>query len=384
MIDRKLAAWQHAGLIDAQAAAAIRAYEEEHARPLALWAVVGIGALAIGLGLISVVAANWHAIPGLLRLTVHFALIGALAGLLWQRGEALIVDRSWAHEALLFVLAILGLTFFGHLGQVYQTSAPMWQPMALWLALFGPVLLLRGNSWLTALLLAGVLVFTCWDFANPTRPLFGFEAGERSRLVMGLASALPVLLVPLGSWRLELSARPAFWRRLEQLAFLYVLFCASLLVVASGIGEFDGAGDGRFLSFGTQAAQAGVGFVAAALTFAARRGPSEVGTAIVLASAAIALLLAHAVDGSGLAAALLFMALWVAIGLASVHGGWRDVFQLAVGAVAVRLVILSFELASDLLTSGFGLIVAGLLILGVAWAAVHVSRRLAPPGEAAA
>jgi hypothetical protein len=55
-----------------------------------------------------------------------------------------------------------------------------------------------------------------------------------------------------------------------------------------------------------------------------------------------------------------------------------------VGVIALRLVILSFELAADLLTSGFGLILAGVMILGVAWAAVRVSRRFAPRGEGAA
>ena len=38
-------------------------------------------------------------------------------------------------------------------------------------------------------------------------------------------------------------------------------------------------------------------------------------------------------------------------------------FQLAVAAVAVRLIVLSFELGSDLLTSGFGLIIAGVLVI---------------------
>lgn len=382
MIDRKLAAWQRAGLIDAQTAAAIRTWEDANARPFALWAVIGIGALAVGLGVISVVAANWQDIPGLVRLAVHFALMGGLAAALWLRGEGLLAKNPWTHEALLFVLAVLGLGFMGHLGQVYQTSSPLWQPMALWLALFGPLIMLRGASWMTALLFTGVLIFTCWDFANPTRPLFGFEAEQRSGFLMGLATALPVLLVPLGSWRLERSARPAFWRRLEQLGFLYVLICASLMAVASGFGDFDREGDG-FFAIGTQATQAGVGMLAAVLTLAARRGPSETGTAATLAAAALSLLLAHAVDGSGLGAALLFLALWVAIGVAAFHGGWRDVFQLAVGAVALRLVILSFELASDLLTSGFGLILAGLLILAVAWIAVRVSSHLAPAKEPA-
>lgn len=88
MNERRLAAWVDAGLIDEPAAARIRAWEAEHSRPLALWAVVGIGTLAIALGLISVVAANWDAIPAMVRLGLHFALLLAAAGALWWKSSA--------------------------------------------------------------------------------------------------------------------------------------------------------------------------------------------------------------------------------------------------------------------------------------------------------
>jgi len=380
MIERKLAAWQEAGLIDAGTTASIRAYEAEHSRPLALWAVVGIGALAIGLGLVSVVAANWEAIPGTVRLTVHFALLAVLAAALWSRGEKLLSQRPWAHEALLFVFAVLGLTFFGHLGQVYQTSSPLWQPLALWLALFAPVILLRGSSWLTAALLAVVLVYACWDFADPTRPLLSFDQGERPALVVGLATALPVLLAPLGAWMRGRSTRTGFWRRLEQLGFAYAVGGASLIAAASGLDDFDGDTE-RFLALATQVVQAAIGLGAAALVLAARRSASGLAAGCVIGGAALVLVAAHLVDGRMLGGAILFMALWIGVALAALHAGWRRIFQLAVAVIAVRLVILSFELASDLLTSGAGLIVAGLLILTVAWIAVRVSRRLAPPDE---
>ena len=65
MSARKIAEWHEAGLIDAATRDRLAAYEAAHARPLVLWAVWGIGALAIGLGVVSVVAANWEDIPGL-------------------------------------------------------------------------------------------------------------------------------------------------------------------------------------------------------------------------------------------------------------------------------------------------------------------------------
>ena len=84
---RKLNAWRDAGLIDDQTFERIEAYEEEHARPLALWGAIGIGSLAIGLGVISVIAANWEDVPGLIRLAVHFILMAGLAAYLAMRGD---------------------------------------------------------------------------------------------------------------------------------------------------------------------------------------------------------------------------------------------------------------------------------------------------------
>ena len=55
--------WRGAGLIDYGAAARISAWEATHRRPVWLWALSGMGALAIGLGVVAVVAANWEEIP---------------------------------------------------------------------------------------------------------------------------------------------------------------------------------------------------------------------------------------------------------------------------------------------------------------------------------
>jgi uncharacterized membrane protein len=382
MNDRKLAAWQEAGLIDAQTAAAIGAFEASHTRPIALWAVIGIGALTIGLGVISVVAANWEDVPGTVRLAIHFALMLGLGGWLAWRGESLERAQPWGFEAALFVLGVLGVAFFGHIGQVYQTSSPLWQPLAVWLALFAPLILLRGQSWLTALLLAGTLVYACWDYAGSHYGIF--DDRERAPDAwIAFITALPVALAPLGAWMRERSARRAFWKRLEQLALVYAVGGASLICILAGVGSFteDAFSGDTPVSFASQAIRAGVALLAAALVAAARRRPSGEASAAVLAGAGLASIVAVPVSGSDLMGGVLFMALWVGIAAAALHAGWRGVFQLAVGVIALRLIVLSFELASDLLTSGFGLILSGLLILGVAWIAVRVSRQYAPPRQ---
>lgn len=379
MSARRIAHWHEAGIIDAATRDRLLAYEDAHARPLLLWAVWGIGALAIGLGFVSVVAANWEDIPGLVRLGVHLALIAGLVGLVFFREDRLAEGSPWSVEALVFVTAALGLTFFGHLGQVYQTSSPLWQPLAVWLALFAPLLLLTGRSWPTALAVVGGAVWTAWEYASamtgngvPRNP------GTIWLAWLGAAVALPVTLALAGGWMRARSRRPDFWRRIEQLALTYAVALASLACAVASGGGF---GDSSLLA-GTPSLACGVVIALAGIAhFAVRPGVSGQMAAAIITEAGITIAAAEWANDRIVPAALLFFVLWAGIAAAALRAHWRGVFQLAVGVIAFRLIILSFELAADLLTSGFGLILSGLMILGVAWVAVRVSKRFAPDAE---
>jgi uncharacterized membrane protein len=378
MSARKIAQWHDAGLIDAATRDRLLTHEAAHARPLVLWAVWGIGALAIGLGFVSVVAANWEEIPGLVRLGVHLALIaGLLAALFWR--EDRLAERSpWAAEALVFAIAALGLTFFGHLGQVYQTSSPLWQPLALWLALFAPLLLLTGRGWPTALAVLGGAVWCAWEYQSYPSGFFGVDQDPDIAEIIWNAAvlSLPVLFATLGASMRARSIRTDFWRRIEQAALAYAVGGASLACALASTGEFGrNANTVDWIALGVLCAVAvlaGIGVVLA------RRGISGRMAGAIIIGSGLAMLASYFVDDLTVPAALLFMALWAGIAAAALVATWRGVFQLAVAVIALRLIILSFELAGDLLTSGFGLILSGVMILGVAWVAVRVSKRFAP------
>ena len=380
MSARKIAIWHQAGLIDAGTRDRLLAYEASHTRPLALWAVFGIGALAIGLGLVSVIAANWDDIPGPLRLSAHLALIiGAVAALFWREAR-LAAASPWAVEALLFVTAALGLTFFGHLGQVYQTSSPLWQPLAVWLALFGPLLLLMGRSWPAALAVLGGSVWCAWEyFGAMTSNGIVHDPEYLWQAWLGTVIGLPVVLALAAASMRAQSQRPDFWRRLEQLALAYAVTGASLACALASIGGYGDGGMKWDDDFSIQSS--GISMVTGLLLVQARPSISGRMAGAIIAGSGLVIGLAQFTDDLTVPAAALFMALWVGIAAAALVAGWRGVFQLAVGVIALRLIILSFELAGDLLTSGFGLIASGLLILGVAWGAVRVSKRFAPREE---
>lgn len=380
MSNRKIDAWHAAGLIDETTRARLIAYEAQNAKPLLIWAVFGIGALAIGLGLISVVAANWEEIPGQLRLAVHFVLLAALSGVLLLRESKLSAISPWASEALVFILAVLGLTFFGHIGQVYQTSSPLWVPLATWLALMGPALLVYGRSWPAAALLMGASVYCVWDFAAAQDSFLAQQDDRPNWLLAAAVTTLPGLFAPFASWMRGRGTREEFWRQLEQLAVTYAVVGASLACIIASADGFDSDYDP--LGTASQLVRAAMGVILGLGIVLARPGVSGRMLGLVMAGAGVTTALALAVEGIDLLAAGLFMALWAGIALAALVVDARGVFQLAVALVALRLIILSFELASDLLLSGFGLIISGLMILGVAWAAVRVSQTFAPNPEA--
>lgn len=384
MNERKLKAWVDGGVIDAEAAARIRTWEAAHARPLALWAVIGIGALAIGLGIVLVVAANWDDIPAMVRLGIHLALVAAALGLAWWQGDRLRNRNPWIEEGLLFVIGALGLSFFAHLGQAYQTTSPLWQPLLTWLVLLGPLLLLRGQSWLTALALMLAMGGAAISYASGSYDTFDGRWSGHSPDEVAIVTSLPLLAAGLGALLRLNPGREVMGLRIEQLGMIYAVGMASLMAIGIyGWGSGSDGGDPDY-GAGPLGLRAAVLLAGAAIVFLVHRAASGKAAAAVLAGAAAIVLLSGPAEGQTAFAAILFIALWAGVAAASIHGGWRATFQFAVAMVALRLIVLSFEFDDDLLGSGLGLIASGVMILGVAWAAVVIARRYAPPREASA
>ncbi|WP_176598592.1 MULTISPECIES: DUF2157 domain-containing protein [Sphingobium] len=384
MSERQLKAWQDAGLIDAKIADHIRAWEAAHSRPLGLWAIIGLGALTIGLGIVSVVAANWDAIPGETRLAIHFALMIGFAGLLWRYLPDAAAQNSHFSDGLLFVAAVLGLSLFGHIGQVYQTSSPLWQPLLAWVIIFSPLLLLFGRAWpIAGLWLAGVLG-TAWSHADEYGHswLWGQHAPQlvHPTFYWGLIACPPMAVTAFAAFMRDRSDRPVFWRLLEQLAIATILIGLSIVIIA---GEWDGRG--RSIIGAAIQSLALIG--AAAVIWTVRQTRSGQATASILVVAAVmhfaqALLLG--IDGSirgPWIGAFFFLTLWGAVAAGALFARWRLLFQGAIALLALRIIILSFELNDDLLGNGAGLILSGAFAMAVAWVTVRISRRYAPKGR---
>ncbi len=374
MSDRKLEIWLEAGLIYAGTAQLILDYESELSRPLCLWSLIGLGTLAIGLGIISLVAANWDEIPGLVRLSVHALLMAAISAGIYMLQPHRGFLGLYLKDVLLFILAVLGATFFGHLGQVYQASSPLWQPMAWWLLLFSPLLLLVGRGWLISLL--WVVAFLGTGIAHWA--WYYQQNGDPPSIYVALVTSLPVFALLAGIFVGNISRRGAFWSQVGQFALAAFIAAISIKLIGDGLTEgglFGAQGQAGEIA----AIQLGLWSVAALVIYRFNRSAINIGIAVILVAAGLTSFVSSIVQSTEpLVSALLFMTFWTAIGWSANHSGWRNVFQVVVAVVALRLIFLSFELASNLLSSGLGLILAGVITITIAIAAYRFSRSFAP------
>jgi uncharacterized membrane protein len=356
-LESKLEAWVAAGLIDADAAARIRAHEEANDRPYVLWAIVGLGLFALALGLALIVAANWDVIADWLKLGAHLALTAAAAVAVWVGAAR---GNRWLKEGALFLLAVLVLAGIALHSQVYQLTGPMWQALVPWLLLMTPAMLLAGSTRLVAYGWAGMLLGTLASLA-----LENEHAAGLWYFVHGLAIAGPVLLIGL-------SLLP--WR--NRLSFADGLREVGVIIWLGGVSfaHFVWAGTVTSTEAGEMAVRLVVPVVvAAAAVWAGRRWrmiPQAMLLPIIAAPMA-ALLLATVVphaDGwpARLAGALIYMAMWGVIARAAIVSGWRALFGVAIAAVGIRIFIIYFELFGSLATTGAGLIIGGILLIALA------------------
>lgn len=129
-LDKGLQEWVALGFISPDQAKRIR--DHESAKPESSWILSGLlilGAVIVGIGVISLIAANWNQIPDAIKLTADFLLLGFLAFATLRSWEA---KKDIQFEVLLLFFLILCLASIGLISQIYHTGGKLYQALMLW------------------------------------------------------------------------------------------------------------------------------------------------------------------------------------------------------------------------------------------------------------
>jgi uncharacterized membrane protein len=364
-LDHKLRRWREAGLIDEATSARIAAFEHAERRPLGMYTLIGLGASTVGLGLVSLVAANWEVIPAALKLTVDLLLGVGLAFLI-----QLASSRQWrlAREAMITVFYGYTLASLALVGQIYQLHSPPYQALLTWSLATLPLCLLGESLFLSMLYTAGVVTTHVFALAELVEVL---EVGRNDQFARNVISSAvfvsPLLYVLLSFLPWLVARRPHYVYSLRlfggsgvflggfALAFFWYesLDRDDTLTWAVGLTLLIAIGFSWYLSRLLHAESARVRFALASLVPAAW---------LLLAAAS------GIPHGSADYLGGLSQVAWLGLcAVVSYRVLWLRLFHALTAALALRILVIYFEVFGSLLDTGVGLVTGGILTLLIAW-----------------
>lgn len=136
-VTKKLNKWQSAGLISQEQVLKITDYEIQNTKPYLMYGLIFLSMFFIGMGTISLIAANWYAIPAFIKLIFDFILLaGCACGVYYTYSK----EKRLYFEASLFLFSLLCLATIGLIAQIYQIQSDGPAAFLLWSSLMLPLM----------------------------------------------------------------------------------------------------------------------------------------------------------------------------------------------------------------------------------------------------
>lgn len=386
-IEKKLLNWLDQGLISQQQLTAIRHYEQHGDNKSSghwwLYSLLILGASIISLGIISLIAANWAAIPDLVKLGAAFSLLSVLAIAIFWQNEA---TASYVYDALLIAFIILCMAVIGLITQVFHLSGHWYHALLLWSAITLPLVLFARQ----------LFAYFLWSSVFLHAAIFSAVDLSSGALIGSIPAQLPALflLAPLlaaGGYaltRLSQHLKPFrtsffFWFQISGLVALIFID-----IIRSG-GEMRSFELNWYLP----------AYITAAILIGlilSNPGYRPINKGLLISIIILLLLYFHPFilfDGetrySFLASDSGSSNFWTAddirapfltiliLFLYATHAGnsgHHRTFNLMTFLIGLRFVILYFQAMGGLAATGVGLILSGLMIIGITWF-WHTSRK---------
>jgi uncharacterized membrane protein len=356
-LDHQLKRWKDAELVSTEQAERILAFEKQRQRPTLVYAIAGLAALAIAIGLVSIVAANWDLIPGRMKLALD-----ALAVILVGQTVVYIGKREpgWALTAALVTYYGLVLASIALVGQVYQLGGDAAHALLAWSALTFPLMASGRSASVGFLWLVGLEVTY---FVGLSELAEGGQGRADHALAAVYWAPLAALVLGCTGWLRRVS--PTYARVFRAAAWAQLVLMAS----AASLAFYDALARGER----TPWLMVGVSMLVT-LWLCLQTEATPVGRAqrsllaVTFAGSHLPLFMPHGKWPLG--AAVSFILVFAMVALVAHRRGRSALLHLATAAIGLRLLVVYFEVFGTLLDTGIGLVLGGLLTLlvTVVWA----------------
>lgn len=208
-LEKKLNLWEKNLLISSEQKQKIIDFEKNHRKPILFSGLLWLGIFVIALGFISMIAANWMYIPGYIKIFADFMLLGAVTYATYQ---AYCHKKEVWLEGGLLALYMLTAASIGLIGQVFQTNGNFASFGFFWCLITFPMLLVSKRKiiptlWLIVFISSFGFIENIWDIIE--RLLWWFiDVPMVQRIISGflVIGAITYLF----SWAYEKTKLPVF------------------------------------------------------------------------------------------------------------------------------------------------------------------------------
>ncbi len=362
-LEAKLKLWQGQSLLTQEQADKILSFERS--APQRSWVSYGIasvGIIALITGVISIVASNWDGISDSTKIAGYF-LAQALLGLGIWRNRA---STGLVREVFITLFALLILAGIGLIGQIFHLESDGWQGLRGWLVLSLPIVLFARSRLINHLWVVGLgTTVAIWLTQSPQYGLDGRSLHDEMTQRVSIAAFCLYVTLALGVMRTE---RISAWL-LDAARMWSLLVLLFPVGIAINIAWAEGAPfEYRFPLSSLAIAVAGVALCVLSLLQSRQPRPrwtSWMLGLVTLSFVGILLPITTDIPKMQLLGLAFFLALWCCAAGAAAEADRKRLFDLATLVISVRLIVAYFELFGSLASTGIGLIITGLVIIGI-------------------
>jgi uncharacterized membrane protein len=351
----KLKRWQEAGFITESQSTDILAFEKDRKQGKLVKDLTNVGVIAILIGFISLVAANWHAIPVSARLIGHFVLNAGLVIFMLRLDET---KKPIAKDACVLGLFGLFLTFIALIGQTYQLHGELHITLLFWLLICTPFIWVYGRTYTVITPWLAVAVTTLyWNIGVL------FEDTPNRMLLLGslLSLYLPPAFLLFSKLRWIESFRPGFIWTFRKLGLYLPAVFANIAILLF----YDSTRSVEYPFI--QLALFAIGLLGIFIIFKPKNEDDQEGFDLwyYLLFSGIIMMLPFAFPGveSEFLSAALFILYWAFLAWLGARIDAENLSNWAIRLVILRLFIVYLEVFGSMLMTGFGLIISGVILL---------------------
>ncbi|MBN2134291.1 MAG: DUF2157 domain-containing protein [Acidobacteria bacterium] len=368
-LNRSLTRWVNANLISTDQMQNILKFEngkKSEGRPKwILYGFLSLGICVICIGIISLIAANWADIPGIIKLAFDFIILAGVAFVIYRFGDS---ENAYIFDGLSLLFALLCFGTIGLISQVYHTGGELWQALAVWLVITIPPThitrkKLLPHIWILAFLLAQVLWLT-----SDVSPWEYLSSSSGVKNIFDILFALSFLCLILNIVFEHFKTT----RRYGEIFKLWVLLGSMYVAVAVDLYYSILSGGPQMESMIPMYAFAIVSLILLhAITKYSVKHKIIISIIIILTAV---IFLPYEKLHSGyyylagdLIGASFSIIIFLLFSMLFILDDRQKLFNLATLLIGLRFLIIYFQVFGSLVSTGFGLIVSGLLIIGTAF-----------------